>query len=101
MTPTPEMLGLMPCGSVDCGGWVCRFHGLDDDIQSAVLVALSAANSGKEKEIPATFQASTLRMIADHFDPPREGKVIMYPSRQMQEEWAILLNQIADELEGG
>ena len=57
------------------------------------------ADSGKEKGIPATFKASTLRLIADYFDAPREKKVIMYPSRQMREEWAILLNQIADELD--
>jgi len=59
------------------------------------------ADSGKEKGIPPTFKASTLRLIADHFDAPQGKKIIISPSSQMREEWAILLNQIADELEGG
>ena len=52
-------------------------------------------------KLPASFTASTLRLIADHFDAPQGKKIIISPSSQMREEWAILLNQIADELEGG
>ena len=52
-------------------------------------------------KLPPSFKASTLRLIADHFDAPQGKKIIISPSSQMREEWAILLNQIADELEGG
>src|SRR3990167_7087912 len=58
----------------------------------------SLVDSGKGKGIQAPFQASTLRLIADHFDPGQK-KVIINPPLVMREEWAILLNQIADELE--
>ena len=63
------------------------------------------ANSGKEEnctaKLPTSFTASTLRLIADHFDAHQGKKIIISPSSQMREEGAILLNQIADELEGG
>ena len=49
---------------------------------------------------PDAWKASTLRLIADHFNPGQK-KVIIKPSREMREEWSLLLNQIADELEGG
>ena len=52
-------------------------------------------------KLPPSFTASTLRLIADHFDAPQGKKIIISPSSQMREEWAILLNHIADELEGG
>ena len=55
----------------------------------------------KSPELPAPFQASTLRLIADHFDAHQGKKIIINPDSKMREEWAILLNQIADDLEGG
>jgi hypothetical protein len=51
-------------------------------------------------KLPAPYIASTLRLIADHFDAPDGKKIIINPSSQMREEWGILLNAVADELDG-
>ena len=57
----------------------------------------SLVDSGKGKGIPAPFQASTLRLIAGWLIVPMSCP---YTEKDL-ENWAILLNQIADELEGG
>ena len=94
-----------PMGPIDASDgyptYPCPECGANANPISAPILASALADSGKgKKEIPAPFQASTLRLIADHFYPGQK-KVIMYPSRQMREDWSLLLNQIADELEGG
>ena len=48
------------------------------------------------RPIPASFKASTLRLIADHLDAPQGKKIIINPDSKMREEWAILLNGLAD-----
>ena len=50
-------------------------------------------------KLPAPYIASTLRLIADHFDAPQGKKIIISPSSQMREEGAILLNGLADDFD--
>ena len=52
---------------------------------------------GSIKPMPATFKASTLRQIAGWISYPMSCP---YTDKDIAN-WAILLNQIADELEGG
>ena len=88
-----------------CGEQVQWGHPHKDDCPYRTWLQRARAalvDSGKEKkELPPPFLASTLRLIADHFDAPQGKKIIINPSAKMREEWAILLNQIADDLEGG
>ena|SRR3990167_455218 len=94
-----------PMGPIDASDgyptYPCPECGANANPISAPILASALADSGKGKGIPAPFQASTLRLVADHFNALPQKKVIINPSRETREDWAILLNQIADELEGG
>jgi hypothetical protein len=54
---TPETL--RPCGPETCGGWVCRFHGLDVETQG-VIATLRKRLEAAESKLRSEFRCRGL-----------------------------------------
>ena len=54
---------LRPCGETDCGGLVCEFHGLEPDIQRAILAMDALIEWAKAANMSIEWEWGTCRFL--------------------------------------